>query len=111
MGAETLRRKAWKDYDLDMTFDEVVLLRDAWFDTYPAIKPYQQEQYSHRFDAVWSVAGRPRRACWMPDTEDGAVVHLLLQLQCASIRFRSAARRNGAGGPGTARHLDRIGAR
>ena len=72
MGAETLRRKAWKDYDLDLSFDEIVLIRDGWFDTYPAIKPYQQEQYSHRFDAVWSVAGRPRRACWMPETEDGA---------------------------------------
>jgi hypothetical protein len=32
--------------------------------------------------ALWSVAGRPRRACWMPDTEEfpaeRAVVHLLL---------------------------------
>jgi DNA polymerase-1 len=72
MGAETLRRKAWKDYELDMSFDEIVLIRDAWFDTYPAIKRYQLEQYSRRFDAVWSSAGRPRRACWMPETEDGA---------------------------------------
>jgi DNA polymerase I-like protein with 3'-5' exonuclease and polymerase domains len=66
MGAETLRRKAWKDYGLNMAFEEVVLIRDTWFDTYPL------KQYSHRFDAVWSVAGRPRRACWMPETADNS---------------------------------------
>ena len=29
MGAETLRRKAWKDYQLDLTFDEIVLSATA----------------------------------------------------------------------------------
>ena len=70
MGAEALRRKAWRDYDLDLPFDEIVLIRDGWFDTYPAIRPYQLEQHSHRFDALWSIAGRPRRACWLPETEN-----------------------------------------
>jgi DNA polymerase-1 len=66
MGAETLRRKAWKDFQLDLPIGEIETLRDMWFETYPAIKPYQQEQYDQRYDAVWSVAGRPRRACFEP---------------------------------------------
>jgi len=82
MGAETLRRKAWRDYDLDLPLEEIESIRDGWFETYPAIKPYQQEQYSHRFDAVWSVAGRPRRACWMPVSEDGFLPELWYTYCC-----------------------------
>jgi DNA polymerase I len=90
MGAESLRRKAWKDYTLDIPFDEIVRIRDGWFDTYPAIKPYQQEQYSRRLDAVWSVAGRPRRACWMPEPEDGAVYELWYTY-CCNFSVQSSA--------------------
>jgi DNA polymerase I len=90
MGAETLRRKAWKDYELDLSYDEIVLIRDAWFDTYPAIKPYQMEQYSHRFDAVWSIAGRPRRACWMPAGKNGGPGELWYTY-CCNFGVQSSA--------------------
>jgi DNA polymerase I len=82
MGAETLKRKAWKDYGLDMSLDEIIVIRDGWFDTYPSIKPYQQDQYQHRYDAVWSVAGRPRRACWMPETAYGPAGELWYTYCC-----------------------------
>jgi DNA polymerase I len=97
MGAEALRRKAWKEYQLDLDFDEVVLIRDGWFSTYPAVKLYQQAQYSCRFDAVWSVAGRPRRAEWQGEIRDkqtGELLHSAGELRytdCCNFGVQSSA--------------------
>ena len=43
----------------------------AFFETYPAICPYQLEQARQARDCgvLFSVAGRPRRAIWEPDGE------------------------------------------
>ena len=70
-------------------YDEVELIRNTWFDTYPAIKPYQREQYSHRYDAVWSVAGRPRRACWKPEDENGE--RALWYTDCCNFAVQASA--------------------
>jgi DNA polymerase-1 len=71
MGARTLREKIWKDHELDISLDEARAILDAFFDAYPAVRLYQQQQYRDgRYDAVWSVAGRPRRAIWEPERRD-----------------------------------------
>jgi DNA polymerase I len=71
MGAATLRQKAWNDYELDLTMAEADVIRDAFFATYPAIRPYQFEQARQGRDhgALYSIAGRPRRAAWELDGE------------------------------------------
>jgi DNA polymerase-1 len=71
MGTATFRAKAWDAYDLDMSFAEADALRDTFFDTYPAIRPYQFDQadQGRAEGVVYSIAGRPRRAEWEKDGE------------------------------------------
>jgi DNA polymerase I-like protein with 3'-5' exonuclease and polymerase domains len=71
IGAKSLRKRIWADHELDVSLEEAASIIRAFHETYPAVRPYQQEQYAEgRYGAVWSVAGRPRRACWEPEKRD-----------------------------------------
>jgi DNA polymerase-1 len=71
MGTQTLRTKAWNDYELELTLAEADAIREGFFTSYPAIRPYQLEQarQARDYGALFSIAGRPRRACWELDGE------------------------------------------
>jgi DNA polymerase-1 len=98
MRARTLRQKIWKDYEIDVSMEEAQAILDAFFGTYPAVRPYQREQHQEgRYDAVWSVAGRPRRAAWEQERRDkqtGAILHPAGELwftDCCNHGIQSSA--------------------
>jgi DNA polymerase-1 len=71
MGTAALRQAAWDGHEMELTFTEADELRDGFFVTYPAIRPYQfeQAQQARELGVLYSIAGRPRRAAWEPDGE------------------------------------------
>jgi DNA polymerase-1 len=79
------RKNAWTKFDLDLTMDEADAICSAFYEMYPRIGPYQQDQFRQgRFGTLYSIAGRPRRACWEKDRM------MWLQL-CANYRVQSSA--------------------
>ncbi len=98
MGAATLRKKIWADHDIAVSLEEAQAILGAFHATYPAIRPYQRAQYElGRFDAVWSIAGRPRRALWEPERRDRRTGELLKPAgelwftDCCNHRIQSSA--------------------
>jgi DNA polymerase-1 len=98
IGSRSLRKKIWRDYALEISLEEAQAVLDAFHETYPAVRSYQQSQYREgRFDAVWSIAGRPRRAVWEREIRDPRTGRLLRQAgemrytDCCNHRIQSSA--------------------
>jgi DNA polymerase I-like protein with 3'-5' exonuclease and polymerase domains len=86
MSARTLRDYAWSDYGLDWSLEQAEAVRNAFFELYPAIRPYQREQAdrARNLGVLYSVAGRPRKKHLGTNRRD--LVHRLLQLRGAVER-------------------------
>jgi DNA polymerase I-like protein with 3'-5' exonuclease and polymerase domains len=79
------RKYAWKAFDLELPLDEAATVQGAFHRMYPAIGPYQQDQFRRgRWGVLYSVAGRPNRACW---AQHG---HMWLQ-RCANYAIQASA--------------------
>jgi DNA polymerase I-like protein with 3'-5' exonuclease and polymerase domains len=79
------RNYAWKSFDLELSMSEVNDIQSAFYEMYPRLGPYQQEQFRiGKYGTLYSVAGRPRRAIWEPESM------MWLQL-CANYAIQSSA--------------------
>ena len=92
---------------LALTLDEADAIRDAFYATYPAIRPYQLAQYREG-RARRGVVGRRPPAPGDLGTGRRALVPGVRQLRHPGVRRRRAARSHGPGRPGAARHAGRI---
>jgi DNA polymerase-1 len=60
-----LREYAWKAFDLRLSTGEAAEIQRQFYELYPAIGPYQEEQFRRgRSGTLSSIAGRPRKAIW-----------------------------------------------